>query len=363
MPDFISIDLRKISDSGIGTYIINLVPLAIASMPDTNFYLLGDLDKLASLSWTNAPRIELISIKSKPFSPQEQIELIAKIPSQTDLLWCPQINIPICYQGKMMVTVHDIIHVAMPEITGSWLARSYIRLLLQSIRTKVDNLVTVSDFTKSELVRLMNFDEPKITVTHLGAANKWFNLPPADSPQSKPFFLFVGNLKPHKNIARLIEAFQSIEDRIDCDLVIVGTSVGMINKDHQLIDRISTLGERIKFTGYIDDARLGQYFTHAVGLVLPSLYEGFGLPAVEAMACGCPVIAGNLASLPEVCQDAAIYCNPYSATDIAAQMLKLANDLELRSQSIERGKKRAAELNYDRCAIETVKVIHQILTK
>lgn len=357
----ISIDIRKINDSGIGTSISNLVPLVIRKMPETQFYLLGDVSKLSEVEWCCADNVELVQISSKPFSLQEQSELLSKIPDQTDLLWCTQINIPVLYRKKMLVTVYDILQIALPQFSGNWLGRSYIKLLLNIIKRKSLPITAISSFTKNELVNLMGFNPDRIEAIPLGTPPQWFTIIKDKNPQERPYLLFVGNLKPHKNITRIIEAFQLIQERVDCDLVIVGTASGFKTKDNQLLDRISTFGDRIKFTGYIDDEKLGQYFAHAEALVFPSLYEGFGLPALEAMACGCPVIASNLASLPEVCGDAALYCDPYSSQEIADRMLQILQDKQLRDDLIERGHRRSLEFTYEICAERTVKLIKRLL--
>jgi glycosyltransferase involved in cell wall biosynthesis len=357
----IAIDIRKIHDSGIGTYISNLVPLVIQKMPETKFYLLGNVAKLSQIDWCRSLNIELIDISSQPFSPQEQFELVAKIPANTDLLWCTQINVPILYQKKMIVTVHDILHIAMPQLAGSWLGRTYIRLLLTAIKHKSSSIISVSNFTQDELVRLMDFNPDRIEVIYPGVANKWFRIIPEQNPHDRAFILFVGNLKPHKNISRLIEAFQLIQDKVDCDLVIVGTAKGLKTKDDLLLEKISTFGDRIKFTGYIDDERLAQYFAHAKALVFPSLYEGFGLPAVEAMACGCPVITSKIASLPEVCGDAVLYCDPYAPDDIADRILQMLTEPGVRETIIQAGRERSATIRYESTATKTVQLIKKIL--
>jgi len=356
----ITIDVRKIHDSGVGTYITNLVPLVIQAMPAAHFYLLGRVDDLKQQPWTQAANITLVDMQSRPYSVREQAELLRKIPIDTDLLWVPFINIPLLYRGKMLVTVCDVAFLALPQFL-SLSQRLYARLMFTAIRHKADQILCISDFTKHEFMRLVPGQKSNITTTLLGTPPQWFHVQPIHRPHPKPYFLFVGNVKPHKNLGRLIGAFRQIADRIPHDLVIVGRKEGFIISDQAVLDSQAALGDRVVFTGYIEEATLQQYFAHAAALVFPSLYEGFGIPALEAMACGCPTIVSNSTSLPEVCGDAVLYCDPYSVQDIARQMLRLATDEILRAELIAKGKHRAYELTYEQCALKTIDIVKRCI--
>jgi len=144
------------------------------------------------------------------------------------------------------------------------------------------------------------------------------------------------------------------------DLVIVGQKEGFITGDRKVESGAAELGGRVKFTGLVDDALLKRYVACADALVLPSFYEGFGFPPLEAMACGCPAIVSDRASLPEICGDAALYCNPDDVEDIAARMLEVATNEALRAQLRERGLARARQFTWDRCASETLAVIERL---
>jgi glycosyltransferase involved in cell wall biosynthesis len=159
----------------------------------------------------------------------------------------------------------------------------------------------------------------------------------------------------------LIETFGLIKDDVPHDLVIVGRREGFITGDETVVAEAATLGDRVRFTGYVGDDLLRQYFAHADALVLPSLYEGFGLPPLEAMACRCPVIVSNAASLPEVCGDAALYCDPHDPTDIADKIRQLTNDMNLQDALRQRGLERAKQFTWEKCAQETLAVIREVL--
>jgi glycosyltransferase involved in cell wall biosynthesis len=161
----------------------------------------------------------------------------------------------------------------------------------------------------------------------------------------------------------LIRAFVSVADKIPHDLVVVGKKEGFITNEDRADAEAGFLRDRVRFTGYIDDKSLRQYFTHADVLVFPSLYEGFGLPPLEAMAAGCPVIVSDIPSLAEVCGDAALYCDPRNPAHIADTIKRLIDNPPLQEELRERGQSRARQFTYEKCAQETVAVIEGVLEK
>jgi len=356
----LTIDVRKIHDSGVGTYIQNLIPLIIERLPEYRFTLLGPRDAIAP-HFKYADCLTIIDYRTKPYSIREQIDILPLIPKDTDLLWVPFINIPLLYCGKLLVTVHDVNFLTMPQFL-SFPQRIYAKIVFATIRHKAVHVLCVSEFSKYEFMRLVPGTKDNVSAILNGTAPQWFEPPHnADNPHTDPFFLFVGNVKPHKNLVRLLQAFEKIADKIPHNLVIVGKKEGFIIGDNQALAYPSSLSERIVFTGYIHDDILRQYYAHATALAFPSLYEGFGLPALEAMACSCPVLTSNITALPEVCGDAALYCDPYSVEDIGQQLLRLATDTGLRNDLIARGRQHAAALTFEDCADKTVNVIQNLL--
>jgi glycosyltransferase involved in cell wall biosynthesis len=201
----------------------------------------------------------------------------------------------------------------------------------------------------------------KIKVVLQGVDPSWFTPAKNPSPRAKPFLLYVGNIKPHKNLSRLVDAFGRIKDQIPHDLLLIGQKEGFRTGDQKVEAQSRVLGERIAFTGYLPTERLRDYLAHATALVFPSLYEGFGLPMLEAMACGCAVIASNAASLPEVGGDAALYFEPRLPSEIAAKILEVVQDEALRQSLKKRGLARAREFSWEKTAEETSRVIDSIV--
>ena len=173
----------------------------------------------------------------------------------------------------------------------------------------------------------------------------------------------MGNVKPNKNLGSLVDAYSLLLEEIPHDLVIVGKKDGFITGDNVVISRAAGMGARVHFTGHLDETLLRQYVSHADIFVFPSLYEGFGLPPLEAMAAGCPVIASNAASLPEVCGDAVTYCDPYDANDIAEKIKLVLADGNKRERMRVKGFEHAKMFTWEKCAIETLPVIAKVISK
>lgn len=359
----ITIDARWINTSGMGTYLRNLLPGVIAALPDQKFCLLGDVKSLSTLEWSSSINVSLIEANSVMYSLTEQLELIKKIPKETQLFWATHYNIPIFYRGDMLVTVYDLFHLAMPKLVGGWHKRFYAKLMFNMVRWRALAVLTISHFSKKEFCRFTGPTQQSIYPIHLGVAKAWFHIKPSARRYSKKYILFVGNVKPHKNLSALVSAFNLICKHIPHDLVIVGKREGFITGDAVVADLATSLGSRVHFTGYVDDAALHQYFAHAEAMVFPSLYEGFGLPPLEAMAAGCPVLVSNAGPMLEVCGDAALYCDPRNVDDMAQKLFTILNDEPLRMTLRQRGLERASTFTWERCIVQTCDVIRGLLAE
>lgn len=346
----LAVDIRMLHASGIGTYIRNLLPRIIKARPEIHFHLLGNQDEMSRENYVTEDNVTLHDVTAPIYSIAEQLNLPAKIPPGCELLWSPHYNIPWFFRGRLIVTVHDVFHLAMPQYVRGPHRRFYARQMFAAIKRKAAAVACDSQFTAAELVRLTGIDEARVSVIPIGVDDTWHNIKTEARPHTKPYLLYVGNVKPHKNLVGLLEAFDSLKDRVSHDLVIVGRREGFITGDQVVGQKAAALAERVHFTGFIEQARLQQYFVHAELLVLPSFYEGFGLPPVEAMACGCPCVVSRVASLPEVCGDAALYCDPYDVSDIADKILTVLNDSDLRVKLIARGHLRSRVYSWEKTA-------------
>lgn len=360
----ICIDCRMITNSGIGTYIKNLVPKIVKAKPHWHFDIL--IPKETDNVFFYFDKYKNCSIRicnEKIFSLFEQKMFFLLSMKKYDLLWVPNFNIPWIYRGKMLVTVHDVFHLARPEWAGSLLHVLYAKFMLNLVKKYATKVLTVSEFSKNELISLCGFSSEKIIVNSLGVDNFWFasDCEVEMLPYGKKYILFVGNIKPNKNLCGLIKAFNKVRDLVDFDLVIVGKKEGFMTGDESFLSEYNKNPSRIFFSGYVDDNKLREYYRHAEMLVFPSLYEGFGLPVLEAMACGCPVVCSDVASLPEVAGDAAVFFDPQCPDDMANKILLVNNSKNLRDRLVLHGKNRVASFKWEITAQNILSSLEMLL--
>lgn len=358
----LTIDVRMLESSGIGVFLQNTLPSIIDYFANGKITLIGKEEELRRQSWvTGYDNIHIINCAIPIYTIKEQMVLPKLIPSNTDVFWSPHYNIPLLHSGSLLVTVHDLFHLAMPEFAKGILKQGYARLMFNGINFKADNIMCISDFTKKEFIKFTRSKREDITVIPLGVDKDWFNTKKNAPFYGKPYIICVGNVKPHKNIGRLLKAYGRIMDLIPHDLVIIGERDGFLTGDPKVVDLALQFHNRVKFTGFITRSELVQYYASAEALVFPSLYEGFGLPPLEAMACGCPVVASNQASIPEVCGDAVLYFDPYQIDDIAKKILEITLDHDLRNHFILRGLERSNNYSWQKCSERIIEKINGVI--
>ncbi len=373
--DTITIDARMLSASGIGTYIQNLVPEIISAYKNIKFNVLGNRSDLQQSSFAGKANVSLIDCDSPVYSVTEQFEFSRRIPKGTTLLWSPHYNVPLIPTSaqKRLVTIHDVFHLAFSDQLNLR-QKTYARLMLNAAVRLSNKIVTVSNFSKTEIMKYTKISSNKISVIHNGINIEQFKVlrgPDINHTKIKyglpeKFILFVGNIKPHKNLKRLLVAYEKLykQDLKDYGLVMVGKKDGFITGDNELfriLKNKSALQERVLFTGSVETAELSAIYNSASMLVFPSLYEGFGLPPLEAMACGCPVIVSNTASLSEVYGDAAYYVDPYNPESIAEGIHKLLYDKGLRQGLIQKGFKRTKMFTWKNSVEKHMNIFEEVI--
>lgn len=254
---------------------------------------------------------------------------------------------PICHP-RQLVTIHDASVFANPE-NFSLAFRSWYRVLIPWLGRRAKKILTVSKFSKSELIRYCNIPEAKIEVVYNGAdhiirepADPHFLLNKNIRPGS--YFLCVATSSPNKNIGLVMDTLQLLDD-VDLDLV----TVGGVNPTVFSEGRISR-NRQVHELGYVSDSQLRALYENALCFVFPSFYEGFGIPPLEAMACGCPVIVAKTSALPESCGKAALYCDPRSPRDLAAKLRSILENEQLRDRLRRAGHAQAAQFTWETCA-------------
>jgi glycosyltransferase involved in cell wall biosynthesis len=332
------------------------MPGIVDRMGDVAVVGIGDRKRLAEFSWSKSEHVQLVECRARRYSLAEQVQLPLAIPHETDLFFSPYYTVPLLYRGRLAVTVHDLSHRVVPEIISNPGKRVYAQIMYRSLRRRASVIFTVSQFSKTELLRFTKGPrEDNIFPTHLGVSAEWSGAGAYPRVRERPYFLYVGNVKPYKNLRRLVEAFLSVRDRIPHDLVIVGQSEGLITGESPVFfNRVQTMSDRIVLTGYVSDKDLLSLVGNAEALVTPSLYEGFGLPPLEAMAAGTPIAVARAGSLPEVCGEAALYFDPLDIHDIAEKLVRMASDPRLREELKVRGLERSKMFRWEECSMRTV---------
>lgn len=359
------VDARMYHASGIGTYLQNLLPALAHSFKLT---LIGEPDELSTLGQPVVPtNIPIYSVS-------ELLRFPSLIPP-CDLFWSPHYNVPLLpiKARKRLVTIHDVFHLAHFR-TLSLKQKLYANLVFAAAARRSDHIITVSEFSKSEIKHYLKVPSGKVTVIPNGVSHSLFrviNDPTALSMVREKyqlptdFILYVGNVKPHKNLSTLVRAFADLPESLpSVHLVVVGKKEGFITGDHTLfrtIDQNSRLAQRVHFTGFVEEADLPALYNLARLFVFPSYYEGFGLPPLEAMACGCPTVVSTRASMPEVCGAAASYFDPQNATQIAATIQQdLQRPLVARQRKIKLGIEQAQKYTWKQAAKQHAQLIRTL---
>lgn len=275
-----------------------------------------------------------------------------------DVMWYPHNVISVGHNIPSVVTITDLLYFPLPEYPEQTYARLdslYMRrFMARSVRI-ARRVMAISDWTAHDIRQLWpNLDPAKIRTVYLAQSPIFGPASSAEVEEVKarydlrqPFFLYVGSFSRRKNIPLLINAFAKVAGLIPHDLVLVGggrTTVPELSPDRLIAEH--RLGQRVRQLGVISDSDLVHMYSGATAFIFPSLYEGFGIPILEAFACGCPVISSTAASLPELCGDAARVFDPNSVDSLAAHILELANDQALRDRLAQAGFKRSAEFSY-----------------
>jgi len=258
----------------------------------------------------------------------------------------------ILIRNKVM-TIHDLSFLE----NSKWFSQSYYwwyKLMTPLAVWTSKHIITVSEFSKKEILRYYPFiKEKNISIAYNAADEKFFHFHTQKTIPEKPFVLTVSSLDPRKNYARLIDAFKDIKA---CSLYVVGSHNNIFKQNNNTTDTIDT----IHFLGRVSDEDLVRLYNQATCFIFPSLYEGFGLPAIEAMKCGCPVLASDILVLREVCGDAAIYFNPYHVEEIRETIMQFLRENEtFRSTVIEKGFENAKRFSWDKTAKSIIQLAQQ----
>jgi glycosyltransferase involved in cell wall biosynthesis len=364
----IGIDARKLHDFGIGTYIRNLLRQLARLDRDTEFVVLcrpEDREGVAALGQNFRAAAE----SAGNYSLAEQVKVpLALRREGVTLFHAPHYVLPPLVGCRSVVTIHDCIHLMFPQYLPNRLALAYARTSIALATRRATRIMTVSESSKRDILRLVGAPADKIDVIY-NAYDERFGVEPREEDVLRvreryqlqdPFVLYAGNVKPHKNLERLIEAFHLVRARgLDqVKLVLIGDDISKYAALRRAVHQ-HQLHKYVRFLGYLPEETLAALYRLAGVFVFPSLYEGFGLPPLEAMASGTPVVTSNVSSLPEVAGDAALLVDPYDPGAIADGIERVLTDAALRDELRRKGLARAKQFSWDR----SVRRIREIYTE
>lgn len=364
----IAIDIRKINEFGIGTYIWNLVRNLAAIDAGNDYLLIGSHRNFHELGPLPANFTQLYQPEGHGLWRDQVTIPFALRRHNVDLIHVPHHEAPLFNPAKLVVTVHDCVHLLFPQedSTRFQTYRSYLRT--KKVVQAAQHVFAVSRSTKQDLLNIYNLPQSKISVVH-NALDERFAFHHTQEERKHvleryqlkdPFVLYSGKIRPHKNLQRLIEAFAVLKSELsesekyrNLKLIIIGDELSR----HQYL-RLTVIRsgaqQDVRFFGFVPYPILRVFYQCASLFAFPSLYEGFGLPPLEAMANRTPVLASNTSSLPEVLDEAAILVNPENVFDIARGMKLILFDDVLRQKLIQKGIEQVAKFSWHLAARKVV---------
>ena len=366
----IGIDARKLHDFGIGTYIRNLLRELARLDHDTEYVILsrpGDDTAVRALG----ENFRAVAETSGNYSLAEQVKIpLALKRERVDLFHAPHYVLPALVRCPSVVTIHDCIHLMFPQYLPNRWSLAYARTSITLAARRATRVLTVSESSKRDIQRFVDIAPGKVDVIYNSYDPRFALEPDAETVHrvreryqlQSQFVLYAGNVKPHKNLERLIEAFHIVRGRglDELKLVLIGDDISRYTALRRAVHR-HQLHNYVRFLGYVPEDTLAVMYRLAGLFVFPSLYEGFGLPPLEAMASGTPVVTSNVSSLPEVAGDAAVLVDPYSADAIADGMYRVLTDHALRSDLRRRGPLRASQFSWESSVRRVREIYGQVL--
>jgi glycosyltransferase involved in cell wall biosynthesis len=373
-PPRIGIDARKLTHFGIGSYIRNLLE-AIARSPESLPYRFRvyahsrDRDAVPELP----SHFEIVAEDSPGYSVAELTRFAWRLMrDRLDLFHATHYVIPPLARARAVVTIHDIIHVLYPEFLPNRAALLYARVMIGRALRRADRIITVSYNSKRDLVDYFGIAPARIDVVYNGVARRFHaNVPRAERDRvatkyglPRPYLLFLGGEKPHKNVRNVLRGFAEArrERALPHALVLAGLMPKNRSRVEALIAALD-LSSRVFRPGIVPEEDLPGLFAGADAFLYPTLYEGFGLPVVEAMACGVPVLTSSTSALQEIAGGYAALVDPMDVDAIARGISDLATNPTRRAELIELGKRRAADFSWDRAAQQTLRVYAETLAR
>lgn len=356
----IGIDARMIDNTGIGRYLRNLL-IHLARIDKHNEYIVFiNADNSRVVTQENF-RFVPLAIPVPLYSLREHYWLPWEIHKwNVAMMHYPNFDIPLVRSYPTVVTIHDLIYYLYPNQCPSKIAHYYARFMLQYVTNHAHVLITDSEYSKQDLVKHFHISDEKIHVILPAADEKCCSLTTGRIRTNiaekygieQPYILYVGKHHPYKNIGTLLQAYNTHREIYEKFQLVIAGKQDSRWKDLYMTAKTLNSGKYIVFTDFVPEEELFELYRHARLFVFPSLYEGFGLPPLEAMACGVPVISSNAASLPEVIGDAGVLVDPLNICELAGAIRDVLTNMELQQSLKRKGIRRAQQFSWEKAALQ-----------
>jgi glycosyltransferase involved in cell wall biosynthesis len=371
----VAIDIRRAGDFGVGTYIRNIVNQFARTDSETEYLLIGQQRHLDQFDPLPA-NFQLLEYAAEPGSFHTHMHLPFLLRNRdVDILHVPWFYAPAVVFSRLVITVHDLTDVLAPPVGSTPLVQAGRLFFARRALNRADRILAVSHSSKRELSRVFGVPEEKIEVVYNALDERFLREPmPTDADRvlerhavTDPFVLYAGNIKRQKNLPRLIEAFAVVKadlrdhpEYARLKLLLIGDSAEEHSDLRRAVLRSRVQGE-VRFLGFVSHPVLRVFYSRARAFLFPSLYEGFGLPPLEAMAHGTPVLTSNASSLPEVFADAALLVNPENVFEIARGIRQILTEDVTREALIRRGHDLVQKYSWERSANQVREVYRSVL--
>ena len=370
----IGIDIRRAGGFGVGTYTKNLVRSLARVGPGHDFVLIGRREHLQHLGELPA-NFSFEPYEGRYDAPRSHLTYgFALRRLGLDTLHVPHRWVPLSTPRPYVATLHDLNNILFPTAEGSKLKENLSNSALRLGLKRAAKVITVSNATKQDAVKRLGLSESNLEVVY-DAVDDQVAQPVTDGERQRtlerysiadPFILYAGRIQVHKNLPRLVDAFAVVKAQLEnhtklhsVKLIIIGDDIGALPEVRHTVLR-TRVQDSVRFLGFVPVETLRVFYASAEAFVFPSLYEGFGMPPLEAMAHGTPVVTSNVSSLPEAVGDAAELVNPENVFDIARGLQRVLVDDEHRALLRERGAQRVKAFSWDKSAKRVLEIYSEV---
>lgn len=376
----ICFDARVIIDklTGLGNYTYNLVKHLLMLDSENEYIVLinRSLTDQHPIKHLEQKNLKKRFVQIPEVTPQQQVMVPFELWKQKpDVYHYPNFDLPVFQPYNSIFTVHDLTYLKHRDLymNGRWIKNFYTKAIMSLAAKKSKKIISVSSSTKNDLLEILKVPEHKVDVIHEGLDESYFNGNLSNNKSNffnknfglndgDEYFLFIGERRPHKNLVRLIEAFSIFKQKTPnkIKLVIGGKKYASYDEPERKAHELNFTNEVI-FLGYIPEDDLQLLYKNARCFIFISIYEGFGIPILEAMACGIPIITSNISSMPEVAGEAALTVNPYNVAEIAEAIHRITYDSNMSQRLVDTGLKRVKNFSWNNTAEKTLRLYEGIL--